>query len=286
MKYFSRFTACVIASVAFLVALVLFPAHARGNADDIAEAHYQKIYQAHPDADQIYESRDFTDWLVYQHESYRHALHSGTADEVISVFDEYKKYSSTTSSGGVFRCTHPETGAITLSDAPCSTGRVERIPVPDGNVLESRHLYNELGRREAQVREQERQRWEQEQQHAAYRQQRENERRQRDAEKACREAVRPYKGAQGGALTAAQLNFFSSCINGGRSSPSHQDDPQRQYSVPTPAPAPPQPSTITSCDNAGCWDNLGNRYNRGAGQTYIQGNGRVCHAAGSQMHCP
>lgn len=51
-----------------------------------------------------------------------------------------------------------------------------------------------------------------------------------------------------------------------------------------PAPAP-QPSVITSCDNGGCWDNLGNRYNRGAGNTFFGPSG-ACQKVGSTMQCP
>lgn len=53
-------------------------------------------------------------------------------------------------------------------------------------------------------------------------------------------------------------------------------------------PAPtPAPSVITSCDASGCWDNMGGRYNKGAGQTYVpaQGGGH-CQMVGGMMRCP
>ncbi|HUW28190.1 MAG TPA: hypothetical protein VMV97_06245 [Sulfuriferula sp.] len=34
-----------------------------------------------------------------------------------------------------------------------------------------------------------------------------------------------------------------------------------------------RPSVITNCDPGGCWDNLGNRYNKGAGNTYFSPSG-------------
>jgi hypothetical protein len=54
------------------------------------------------------------------------------------------------------------------------------------------------------------------------------------------------------------------------------------YSAPMPQ---RQPSThMTSCDGSGCWDNQGNRYNRGAGDTYLF-YWYVSRDIGSQMQC-
>lgn len=53
-----------------------------------------------------------------------------------------------------------------------------------------------------------------------------------------------------------------------------------------PAPTSPQPSVITNCDSAGCWDNLGNRYNKGAGSTYFPTSGGSCQLVGGMMQCP
>ncbi len=58
-------------------------------------------------------------------------------------------------------------------------------------------------------------------------------------------------------------------------------------SSPSSMPAPPsQPSMITSCDAGGCWDNLGNRYNRGAGGTHFPATGGSCQLIGGMMRCP
>ena len=51
-----------------------------------------------------------------------------------------------------------------------------------------------------------------------------------------------------------------------------------------PAPAL-QPSVISSCDSTGCWDNLGGRYNKGAGTTHIKTDGKVCQLVGGMMQC-
>ena len=47
----------------------------------------------------------------------------------------------------------------------------------------------------------------------------------------------------------------------------------------------PKPFAITSCDPTGCWDNMSNRYTKGAGDTYFGPNG-ACQAIGGMMRCP
>jgi Domain of unknown function (DUF4124) len=47
----------------------------------------------------------------------------------------------------------------------------------------------------------------------------------------------------------------------------------------------PNPS-ITNCDQAGCWDTEGNRYNRAAGNTMFGPNGVACTRTASGLVCP
>lgn len=63
--------------------------------------------------------------------------------------------------------------------------------------------------------------------------------------------------------------------------------------IPRPAPvtiAPAQPVgsrapvPITSCDPGGCWG-PDNRYQGGAGNTYLDRNGRLCQGNGTWMQC-
>lgn len=55
---------------------------------------------------------------------------------------------------------------------------------------------------------------------------------------------------------------------------------------PEPPPPPkPQPSTITSCDRGGCWDNVGNRYNSGGGNTMFRNDGKTCQKVGNTLNC-
>lgn len=60
------------------------------------------------------------------------------------------------------------------------------------------------------------------------------------------------------------------------------------FSTPQPMTIEPEfqqiPSVITNCDSGGCWDNLGNRYNGGGGDTYFGPSG-ACQMVGNMMHC-
>ncbi len=66
---------------------------------------------------------------------------------------------------------------------------------------------------------------------------------------------------------------------------SHKGTDSSTRSRPSSMPAPQTPSIITSCDPSGCWDNLGNRYNKGAGNTYFGPSG-ACQMIGGMMQCP
>lgn len=65
-----------------------------------AEAHYQSIYAAHPDADSIAESKELADWVNAQPSFMRQAckdvLDSGSAQEVIELFDRFKQATGAT----------------------------------------------------------------------------------------------------------------------------------------------------------------------------------------------
>ncbi|HFS8267672.1 TPA: DUF4124 domain-containing protein [Pseudomonas aeruginosa] len=108
---------------------------------------------------------------------------------------------------------------------------------------------------------------------------------ERERKRLCKEASTPYPGSRGG-LTSAQLAAAAQLCAG--------------VSVPmpaTPAPAggsarraptaPGAPGVLTSCDDSGCWDSNGARYNRGAGNTHFPANGGpACELVGGNMVCP
>lgn len=60
---------------------------------DPAEEHYKKIRQAHPDADSIYNSGEFKNWIE-RYPLHIKTLDSGSTQEVIALFSAYKDYSS------------------------------------------------------------------------------------------------------------------------------------------------------------------------------------------------
>jgi len=64
-------------------------------AKSAADAHYQAIYAAHPDADSIAESKELTDWIAKQptfaRTAYAQTLQQGTTQEVIELFTAFKE---------------------------------------------------------------------------------------------------------------------------------------------------------------------------------------------------
>ena len=65
-----------------------------------AEAHYNAIYEAHPDADSIAESKELGDWLKAQPTHVRKGcevvLSQGSTEEVIELFDTFKRETGVT----------------------------------------------------------------------------------------------------------------------------------------------------------------------------------------------
>lgn len=101
----------------------------------------------------------------------------------------------------------------------------------------------------------------------------------------CRAATTPHKGAQNGQLTAAQRAAAASACSGRNSTYNYDAGATESYGSAAPSYTPPPPTHITDCDQTGCWDNQGGRYNKGAGPTHIRNDGRVCQSVGGQMIC-
>lgn len=59
-------------------------------APSAQEEHFQKIYAAHPDADAIFTSIGFQDWLS-QNPKYQRVPKEGSTQEVIAMFTEFKR---------------------------------------------------------------------------------------------------------------------------------------------------------------------------------------------------
>lgn len=101
----------------------------------------------------------------------------------------------------------------------------------------------------------------------------------------CREANTAYKGAQNRQLTARQRAMSAGCASGASAQEIERISLDHKQKAAASNPAPSAPSVITNCDQTGCWDNQGGRYNQGAGSTYIRNDGRACQSVGGQMIC-
>lgn len=67
----------------------------QSEAAKAAEAHYGAIYQAHPDADSIFESKELDDWIKshpgYLQSALRDVFANGGTQDVIDLFDRFKE---------------------------------------------------------------------------------------------------------------------------------------------------------------------------------------------------
>jgi hypothetical protein len=97
-------------------------------------------------------------------------------------------------------------------------------------------------------------------------------------EKIC-EAVMDSAGKNKRGMTRAQVEALALCA--GKEAPIQAKKPK----IMPPLPKPPR--IITDCDQSGCWDNMGMRYNKGAGATHFDTNGKVCQQLpDGSMLCP
>ncbi|MBS1229750.1 MAG: hypothetical protein H6R17_3027 [Proteobacteria bacterium] len=84
----------------------------------------------------------------------------------------------------------------------------------------------------------------------------------------------------------------STCVRNVERTGASEKDKARQLALchggdvqPEPLPPPkPHPTTVTSCDKANCWDNLGGRYNK-TGSKLIRSDGKVCQLIGNLLNC-
>lgn len=97
-------------------------------------------------------------------------------------------------------------------------------------------------------------------------------------QKIIKEASTPIKGARD--LTSSQRRTLAAMA--GVDVSADDSNSRNSYSAPAPQRVP---STITSCDGAGCWGSDGTRYNHGAGDTYFPSTGGTCQSIGGQMQC-
>lgn len=67
---------------------------------DETQAHYQTIYEAHPDADSIAESKELSDWIESQpkflQNAYAATMQGGSAQDVVDLFSTFKQATGAT----------------------------------------------------------------------------------------------------------------------------------------------------------------------------------------------
>lgn len=89
----------VTAKVEKMVSEALAPFQEKA-ATEQANSHFDAIYQAHPDADSIVESRELADWIGGQpsfvQQAMQNVLQQGSTQEVIELFDQFKKATGAT----------------------------------------------------------------------------------------------------------------------------------------------------------------------------------------------
>jgi hypothetical protein len=188
----------------------------------------------------------------------------------------------------VFRCADERTGRIAYSDAPCqgsTSGGAVRI---QENTLDTSDSREQALRRELHELRQRMDSYETNSDRPAYGRTESDLQAERADSRECQQAKRSLE-IESGSMTRSKSSVEAKAA--AMRSACGIREPDRveinnNYGRP-PARHRPQPSVITNCDSGGCWDNVGNRYNRGAGNTYFPGGGGgACQMIGSQMHCP
>ena len=116
----------VASQVEARVSKALEPLQAK-QAGDAIKSHYEAIYQAHPDADSIAESRELADWVASQpsfvRSSYEQVFTNGSTTDVIELFDRFKQATGATQQPAA--ATDPEAvkaaAKAAIANAPAAT---------------------------------------------------------------------------------------------------------------------------------------------------------------------
>lgn len=91
-----------VAQVREQVSKALEPIQAK-QASEATDKHYAAIYEAHPDADSIAESKELADWInsqpSYARDAFAAVLTHGSTGQVIELFDAFKQATGVTQPG-------------------------------------------------------------------------------------------------------------------------------------------------------------------------------------------
>lgn len=188
---------------------------------------------------------------------------------------------STSAHAQVWKCKNDATGKVEYSGIPCdikSTGNTVNAAPNEIDASGSREAIDRANTKKAfEETHEARRRQTAEAENAANTRTANTEK----ARKACADAENEYQSAKNKRAAPDIMQPLKSRV---RIACSREPDGSSPRTMPAPA---TQPSVITNCDATGCWDNLGGRYSKGAGTTYIPSNGGpACQLIGGQMQCP
>ena len=178
---------------------------------------------------------------------------------------------STPVSAQLMKCKDPQTGKVTFSDRQCPTSEgSSKINLPPPNTVENGHLRQ----RAADDKSDEMMRQDGPSAIVIGQQPTRNE---------CNEAEKDYQEAKSKQSPPSTMQPLKNRVQVACSRAPAGSSPSRPVaSLPTNTPAPKS----MNCDASGCWDNLGGRYNKGAGTTYFPASGGgSCQLIGGMMQC-
>lgn len=231
-----------------------------------AELHFEAIYQAHPDADNIVESPEFEAWKkemsVKEQDDITRILREGTSSEVIYIFtlfkkdlQDYRDYE--------YQIKQDNAQALAQRGYQEKQNRdLETVRSNNQRNISQQQPYDQTAAQSSVQQTHDKQSF-------SYK-----EKQEREKLKATLST--PMKGANG-ELTKSQRESLAALETG---QPMPLKSPSTGGSTP-----PTTPSNMTNCDGAGCWDTNGTRYNKGAGNTYFPSTGGVCQNIGGRMQC-
>lgn len=192
----------------------------------------------------------------------------------------------------VYRCVDEASGTVRFSDRACGPGehggsQVVRPNTLDASGAREQALRSEIRQLREQLEAQERR----VQAQPATGLTQPDLQAQRIDGWACQQARRSYELAAGSLLqNQADIEMKRSAMYGacGMREPDRTEvnvNTNTQVETGGRYGPHPGPSVISNCDSGGCWDTRGQRYPRGAGNTYFGPSG-ACQRIGGQMHCP
>lgn len=189
----------------------------------------------------------------------------------------------------VYRCVDPVTNMTKFSDTRCQAHEQGSSRTVRPNSIDTQR-----SRMQRQVVEDERLRAEAEQQQGlmSVYEVEQQANRQLKGDNRCALEERAYQEAKRSKARPSTMQHYKARVQAacGRdpegSSPRHFEQSDRSGAADQDDERRRGPVVITNCDQGGCWDTRGERYNRGNGGTHFGPNGVVCQMMGGQMICP